>query len=130
MSILTSASSSSVSRGYDYYKYNKVSNVKQLNDHEFEGYVDGSLKNPYYVKIDIEHPRKSYCDCPHANGNITCKHMTALYFELFPDEVDDYESWLNSDYDEAIEFKGNQNVVKMYNDLYKIINDDSKLVIL
>ena len=100
MSILTSASSSSVSRGYDYYKYNKVSNVKQLNDHEFEGYVDGSLKNPYYVKIDIEHPRKSYCDCPHANGNITCKHMTALYFELFPDEVDDYESWLNSDYDE------------------------------
>lgn len=100
MSILTSASSSSVSRGYDYYKYNKVSNVKQLNNHEFEGYVDGSLKNPYYVKIDIEHPRKSYCDCPHANGNITCKHMTALYFELFPDEVDDYESWLNSDYDE------------------------------
>lgn len=100
MSILTSASSSSVSRGYDYYKHNKVSNVKQLNDYEFEGYVDGSLKNPYYVKIDIEHPRKSYCDCPHANGNITCKHMTALYFELFPNEVDDYEAWLNSDYDD------------------------------
>ena len=100
MSILTSASSSSVGRGYDYYKHGKVNNVKQLNDHEFEGYVDGSLKNPYYVKINIKHPRKSYCDCPHANGNITCKHMTALYFELFPDEVDDYESWLNSDYDE------------------------------
>lgn len=100
MSILTSASSSSVSRGYDYYKHNKVSGINQLNDHEFEGYVDGSLKNPYYVKINIEHPRKSYCDCPHANGNTTCKHMTALYFELFPDEVDDYESWLNSDYNE------------------------------
>lgn len=100
MSILTSASSSSVSRGYDYYKRNKVSDVNQLNDYEYEGYVGGSLKNPYYVKINIEHPRKSYCDCPHANGNITCKHMVALYFELFPDEVDDYESWLNSDYDE------------------------------
>ena len=100
MSVLTSASSSSVRRGYDYYKCNKVNNVNQLNDHEFEGYVEGSLKNPYYVKIDIEHPRKSYCDCPHANGNITCKHMVALYFELFPDEVDDYESWLNSDYEE------------------------------
>ena len=98
MSILTSASSASVSRGYDYYKDNKVSNVKKLNDYEFEGYVDGSRKDPYYVKINIEHPRKSYCDCPHANGNITCKHMTALYFSLFPDEVDDYESWLNSDY--------------------------------
>lgn len=100
MSILTSASSSSVSRGYDYYKKNKVNRINQLNDYEFEGYVDGSLKNPYYVKINIKHPKKSYCDCPHANGNITCKHMTALYFELFPDEVDDYESWLNSDYDE------------------------------
>ena len=103
MSILTSASSSSVSRGYDYHKHNKVHDVNQLNDYEFEGYVDGSLKNPYYVKINIEHPRKSYCDCPHANGNITCKHMTALYFELFPDEVDDYESWLNSNYDEEDE---------------------------
>ena len=43
------------------------------------------------------------------------------------DEIDHlvYKSYgINSDYDEAIEFKGNQNVVKMYNDLYKIINDD------
>ncbi len=104
MSILTSASSSSVRRGYDYYKNNNVHNVNQLNDYEFEGYVDGSLNKPYYVKINIEHPRKSYCDCPHANGNITCKHMTALYFELFPDEVEDYESWLNSDYEEDEEY--------------------------
>ena len=100
MSILTSASGSSVNRGYDYYKRGKVNEVNQLNDCEFEGYVDGSLKNPYYVKINIEHPKKSYCDCPHANGNITCKHRTALYFEVLPDEVEDYESWLNSDYDE------------------------------
>ena len=110
MSILTSASSSSVRRGcassssvrrgYDYYKSHKVKDINQLNDCEFEGYVDGSRKSPYYVKINIEHPRKSYCECPHANGNITCKHMIALFFELFPDEVDDYESWLNSDYDE------------------------------
>lgn len=100
LSILTSASSSSVSRGYGYYKNKKVHDINQLNDYEFEGYVDGSTKEPYYVKINIEHPRKSYCDCPHANGNITCKHMTALYFEIFPDEADDYESWLNSDYDD------------------------------
>ncbi len=103
MSILTSASSTSVGRGYDYYKKGKVSNVNQLNDTEFEGYVDGSLKNPYYVKIDIKHPKKSYCDCPHANGNITCKHMTALYFELFLEEVEDYEAWMNSDYDDEDE---------------------------
>ena len=89
---------------YDYYKYNKVNNVNQLNDHEFEGYVNGSLNKIYYVKIDIKHPRKSYCDCPHANGNITCKHMVALYFALFPDEVEDYESWLNSTYEEDDEY--------------------------
>ena len=63
MSILTSASSSSVSRGYDYYKHNKVHDINQLNEYEFEGYVDGSLKNPYYVKINITHPKKSYCSC-------------------------------------------------------------------
>ena len=100
MSILTSASSNSVSRGYDYYKHHKVHNVYQINENEYEAYVDGSLKDPYYVKINIEHPRKSECDCPFANGNRTCKHMIALYFDLFPEEVDDYESWLNSDYEE------------------------------
>lgn len=104
MSILTSASSSSVSRGYDYYKNRKISKIMQLNNHEYEAYVDGSNKSPYYVKIDTEHPKKSYCDCPHANGNITCKHMVALYFSLFQDEVEDYEAWLENDYDEEDEY--------------------------
>ena len=80
MSILTSASSTSVSRGYDYYTNKKVSQIMQLNNNEYEAYVSGSNKSPYYVKINIAHPKKSYCDCPHANGNITCKHMVALYF--------------------------------------------------
>ena len=124
MSILTSASSSSVSRGYDYYKSNKVHNVNQLNDQEFEGYVDGSLNKPYYVKINIEHPRKSYCDCPHANGNITCKHMTALYFELFPDEADDYEDWLNSDYyDDEDEYYDYEDYYDEYEDNYGYRNN-------
>ena len=100
MSVLTSASSSSVYRGYEYNKLKRVEKVQQLNDSEYEGYVKGSLKTPYYVKINIKHPRKSYCDCPHANGNIVCKHMTALYFSLFPEEVEDYECWLNNDYEE------------------------------
>lgn len=100
MSIITSASSITVSRGYDYYKNGKVKNVSQLYDNEFKAYVKGSLKNPYYVKLDIKHPKKSYCDCPHANGNTICKHMVASYFELFPNEVDDYEAWLNNDYED------------------------------
>lgn len=105
MSILTSASSSSVSRGYNYYKDKKVSRIMQLNNHEYEAYVAGSNKSPYYVKIDTKHPKKSYCDCPHANGNITCKHMVALYFSLFQDEVEDYEAWLNNEYDEEDEYE-------------------------
>ena len=53
MSILTSASSSSVYRGYEYNKLKRVEKVQQLNDYEYEGYVQGSLKTPYYVKINI-----------------------------------------------------------------------------
>ncbi|MBR3209378.1 MAG: hypothetical protein IKF82_03825 [Bacilli bacterium] len=32
MSILTSSSGASVSRGFYYYKYGKLNNVKQIND--------------------------------------------------------------------------------------------------
>ena len=96
MSLLTSANSRIVSRGYSYYKDGKVFNIMQLSDHEYEGYVQGTLDTPYYVKIDVDHIRKSSCDCPYANGHI-CKHMIALYFSVFPDEADDYEEWLYSD---------------------------------
>lgn len=104
MSILTAASGASVSRGYDYYNKDKVSSITQLSENEFEGYVDGTLEKPYYVKIDINHPKKSYCECPHANGNIVCKHMVALYFSIFPNEVEEYNEWLTSEYDNYNEY--------------------------
>lgn len=102
MSILTSASATSVDRGYYYYLNNQVSSVHELNNHEVEGYVKGSSQTPYYVKIDINHPKKSYCDCPHANGHTTCKHMVALYFKIYPNEANDYKCWLESDYSDDI----------------------------
>ncbi len=41
--------------------------------------------------IDIEHPRKSKCNCPHADGKrIICKHMISLYFSVFPKEAKKY----------------------------------------
>lgn len=104
MSILTSASSTSVYRGYEYYDNGYVDTIKQLSKYEYEGYVKGSRKNPYYVKINVNHPRKSYCDCPFANGNTTCKHMVALYFSIFPNEADDYNEWYNSDYYEEDDY--------------------------
>ena len=100
MGILTSASSASVSRGYDYYIDGRVDSVNQLSDCEYEGYVNGSLDYPYHVKINTKHPRKSYCDCPYADGNITCKHMVALYFEVFPDEADECDDFFDDEYDD------------------------------
>lgn len=100
MSILTSASSNSVNRGYEYYIHNKVTSLLQVNDNEYEGNVSGSLKIPYHVHINLNHPKKSYCDCPHANGNTICKHMVALYFSVYPDEAKEYREWLESDYEE------------------------------
>lgn len=100
MSILTSASRNSVSRGYDYYKSNNVLSFVKLNDIEYKGKVQGSGSKTYDVIINVKHPKKSFCDCPFANGNITCKHMVALYFEIFPDEASDYEDWINSSYED------------------------------
>lgn len=99
MSILTASSSNSVSRGYDYFLSDRVKKVVQISNFEYEGYVDGSNKEPYFVRINIEHPKKSYCDCPHANGNRICKHMVALYFYCEPSEAEEYKEWLESDYD-------------------------------
>ena len=99
MSILNCASSTSVARGYDYYTNNHVTSIAQIGANEYEGYVNGNSLNPYYVRIDIDKPRKnSYCDCPFAKGNTVCKHMVALYFAAFPEEAEDYVAWMESKY--------------------------------
>ncbi|MFR8103784.1 MAG: SWIM zinc finger family protein [Clostridia bacterium] len=98
MSILNCASSASVYRGYDYYINKHITSIIKINSNEYEGYVNGNTKDAYYVKINIEHPRKSYCDCPFATGNTVCKHMVALYFSAFPQEADDYNDWMSSKY--------------------------------
>lgn len=41
--------------------------------------------------IDTEHPKKSTCNCPHAEGKkIVCKHKIAMFFTAFPKEADSY----------------------------------------
>jgi len=100
MSILNSASSQSVYRGYEYYKTNKVISSMQISDYEYEGYVQGSNKEPYYVVINTKHPKKSSCDCPVANGNTICKHMVCLFFAISPEELKDYEDWYENDYED------------------------------
>ncbi len=92
MGVIKSASGSSVWRGFDYYKDKKVINYKKINENEYEGEVLGSNNEKYKVLLNIEHPRSSKCNCPHANGKkIVCKHIVALYFMVFPEEAKKFE---------------------------------------
>ncbi len=103
MSILNSASIKSVYRGYDYYKNGNVISYIQLSDFEYEGEVQGTNKEPYYVMINTKHPKSSFCDCPFANGNTICKHMVALFFAVSPEDFKDYEDWSENDYEDEYE---------------------------
>lgn len=91
MGLINIASGNSTWRGLDYYKENKVSYYKKISNSEYECIVNGSNNKKYNVFMDIEHPRKSKCDCPHAKDKrIICKHIVALYFTIFPSEVDKF----------------------------------------
>lgn len=103
MSILNSASSRSVYRGYDYFKEENVISHIQLSDFEYEGEVHGTNKTPYHVMINTKHPKSSSCDCPFANGNTICKHMVALFFAVSPEDLKDYEDWSENDYEDKYE---------------------------
>lgn len=88
MGLKECASWKSVCRGYDYYKENKVLEIKQESETTFSSLVKGSSNDKYHVYIDIRHPRKSKCDCPLADGRrIICKHQMATFFKAFPEEV-------------------------------------------
>ena len=91
MSILTSASSASAWRGYEYYRENRVTGAVQTGEDIYEGEVSGTAPAPYHVKINTAHVRQSKCGCPHADGTRRiCKHMVALYFTIFPQEAEQY----------------------------------------
>ena len=47
------------------------------------------------------HPRRSKCNCPHADGRrVVCKHIVAAYFTVFPEEADNYWKELNDYWEE------------------------------
>lgn len=90
MSLISLASSKSLWRGYEYYESKHVHFHIQNGEFEYNGKVSGNGMS-YDVHIDLNHPRKSTCNCPHANGKrIICKHMVALYFSIFPKEAEAY----------------------------------------
>lgn len=89
MGLLECASGASVWRGYDYYKQKKVKEYEFLEDTRIMGIVSGGQL--YTTVVDIAHPRKSTCNCPHADGKrIVCKHMIATYFAAFPEKAEEF----------------------------------------
>lgn len=72
--------------------------------------------------IDIEHPKKSTCNCPHAEGGeIVCKHKIALYFTTFPKEADRYMAELEEYEREEYEIEQ-----KRYDEIIKYVKRLSK----
>lgn len=97
MSILTLASAQSVWRGYEYFVAKNVILSSEISNCEIKGFVRGSNGARYEVLIDLEHPRKSKCTCPHAQDkSIICKHKVALYFHSFPEEAAAYHEQMLS----------------------------------
>ncbi len=89
MGLIECASANSLWRGYDYFQDKKVTEVHQTSDTTYCGMVTGSNGGFYIAEIDLEHPRKSTCTCPHAAGRrIVCKHQIAVYFTVFPKEAE------------------------------------------
>jgi uncharacterized Zn finger protein len=87
MRLIDLASSNSFWRGIDYYQSKKVKNVKKTSDLEFDSIVSGTEE--YMVHIDLNHPRKSTCTCPFAEGRrVICKHMVATYFTIYQEEAE------------------------------------------
>ena len=111
MSLLSCASAASIWRGYDYYKEQKVAAFDRLSDNQFMGIVRGSGGILYTTTIDLLHPRRSKCNCPHADGRrIICKHMIALFFSIYPAEAEQF-------YNDAI--KAEEDAEEYENEVYE-----------
>lgn len=101
MRVISLASGQSAYRGYEYFKAKKVIFCEEADDGILVGQVSGSGERCYDVTVDIEHPRKSHCNCPHADGKrIVCKHMVAVYFTAFPLEAEKYITDLENYWEE------------------------------
>jgi len=132
MGIISLASGNSCWRGLEYYKNKKVIKLNKINEGEYDSIVKGT--NNYNVYLDMEHPRKSTCDCPLANGKrIICKHIVATYFTVFPKEANNFEEEQNKlqeeyekeqeeEYDKAIECLNKMSKQELIQELIQIFD--------
>lgn len=101
MNFIKTASLQSILRGIEYCRENKVLSWKQIDNNKYEGVVAGSNGTKYEVYINLDKPKSSMCNCPHADGNrVTCKHKIALFFTIFPEERVEFEKYIANDFEE------------------------------
>lgn len=116
MGIIALASGNSCWRGLDYFKNKKVIRLKKINEYEYSSIVNGS--NNYDVYLNIEHPRKSTCNCPLAKGKrIICKHIVATYFAAMPEEAVNFEKEQNILQEEYEKYQD-----ELYNKVIRYVN--------
>lgn len=89
MGILDCASATSILRGHDYYKEKKVASLAEIDKNIYYSIVEGSSSELYSVRLNVDHPRRSKCNCPYADGKrVICKHIVATYFKALPEEAE------------------------------------------
>ena len=132
MGIISLASGSSCWSGLNYYKEKRVVELNKINENEYSSIVKGT--NNYNVHFDIEHPRKSSCNCPLANGKrIICKHIVATYFTAFPNEAvsfeeeqnrlqEEYEKEQEEEYDKAIKYLNRMSKQDLIEELIQVFD--------
>ncbi len=131
MGLIALASGNSCWRGLDYYKNKKVIELNKINENEYSSVVKGTSN--YNVHLDIEHPRKSICDCPLANGKrIICKHIVATYFAALPRESKEFEEEQEQlqeeyekeqeEYDKAIKCLNKMSKQELINELIQVFD--------
>ena len=118
--------------GLNYYKEKRVVELNKINENEYSSFVKGT--NNYNVHLDIEHPRKSSCNCPLANGKrIICKHIVATYFTAFPNEAvsfeeeqnrlqEEYEKEQEEEYDKAIKYLNRMTKQELIEELIQVFD--------
>lgn len=113
MTFYDSTSNKSLWRGIDYYKSGKVRKHAETEG-GLRGTVDGSNGETYDVVINLEHPRKSTCNCPFAEGRkVICKHMIALYFMGTPGSYAAFEEDMHRmEVQQRLEAKGDAGAYK------------------
>lgn len=106
--------------------------MNKINENEYSSIVKGT--NNYNVHLDIEHPRKSLCNCPLANGKrIICKHIVATYFNAFPNEAvsfeeeqnrlqEEYEKEQEEEYDKAIKYLNRMSKQELIEELIQVFD--------